>query len=197
MRDLLARLRGMLFRISQTGRGSRICIGRGLRLYCKLEICGTGRVRLGDDCVVAGIPGDNRHYVTLYTHSPDAEISIGARARLYAGRISSSHGISIGDDLLMEESGIMDTDFHAITPDRGPPQERPEQCRVRIGDRVSIGARSIIAKGVSVGDDVSIYPGSIVTRNIPAGLTIAGNPAKPLRVGAEPESQPRQRRAAT
>lgn len=181
MKDTLARLRGYFFRAFQAGRDSRISIGRGLRLYCKLEISGPGRVSLGTDCTVAGIPGDNRHYVTLYTHGPDAVITIGDRARLFAGRLSSRHEISIGDDLLIEESGIMDTDFHTITPDRGQPSERREQCRVSIGDRVSIGARSIVGKGVKIGNDVMIYPGSIVTRNVPADCTVGGNPAKPLR----------------
>jgi acetyltransferase-like isoleucine patch superfamily enzyme len=181
VKDLIALMRGYVFRTFHNARNSRIDIGKGLKLYCKLEIRGKGRVSIGADCVITGVPGDNRHYVTLYTHSSEAIIKIGDHARIFAGRISSKFEITIGDDLLIEEAGIMDTDFHTLTSDRGTPHEDREQCRIHIGNRVSIGARSVITKGVTIGDEVMIYPGSIVNRNVPSSCTIVGNPGKPLR----------------
>jgi maltose O-acetyltransferase len=50
--------------------------------------------------------------------------------------------------------------------------------KVRIGDRVFIGAGSIILPGVSIGDDVIIGAGSVVSRDIPSGVVAAGNPAQ-------------------
>ncbi|MFC3816427.1 acyltransferase [Lysobacter sp. GCM10012299] len=41
--------------------------------------------------------------------------------------------------------------------------------RVRIGERVFVGAGSIILPGVSIGDDVIVRGGSFVTTDIPAG----------------------------
>ena len=75
----------------------------------------------------------------------------------------------------------MDTDFHAITLDRAEPVEDREACRVRVGDRVSIGARSIICKGVAIGDDVLVIPGSVVSKSVPAGSVVAGSPARLFR----------------
>jgi maltose O-acetyltransferase len=49
--------------------------------------------------------------------------------------------------------------------------------RVTIGDRVFIGAGSIILPGVDVGNDVIIGAGSIVTRSIPSDSVVMGNPA--------------------
>lgn len=49
-----------------------------------------------------------------------------------------------------------------------------------IGDRVFIGAGSIILPGVRIGDDCVIGSGSVVTRDIPAGTVCAGNPARKI-----------------
>jgi maltose O-acetyltransferase len=50
--------------------------------------------------------------------------------------------------------------------------------RVRIGNRVFIGASSIVLPGVYIGDDVIIGARSVVTADIPSGSVAAGNPAR-------------------
>lgn len=50
--------------------------------------------------------------------------------------------------------------------------------RVTIGDRVFIGAGSIVLPGVSIGSDVIVGAGSVVTKDIPGGMVYAGNPAR-------------------
>ena len=52
--------------------------------------------------------------------------------------------------------------------------------KVTIGNRVFIGAGSIILPGVMIGDDVIIGAGSVVSRDIPASRVAAGNPARIL-----------------
>ena len=47
-----------------------------------------------------------------------------------------------------------------------------------IGNRVFIGASSIILPGITIGNDVIIGAGSVVTKNIPDNSLYAGNPAK-------------------
>lgn len=49
---------------------------------------------------------------------------------------------------------------------------------VTIGNRVFIGAGSIILPNVTIGDDVVIAAGSVVTKDIPSGCVAAGNPAR-------------------
>lgn len=51
---------------------------------------------------------------------------------------------------------------------------------IRIGRNVWIGAGALILPGVTIGDDALIGAGSVVTRDVPAGVTVAGNPARPL-----------------
>ncbi len=177
--DMIAGLRGWLFMRVSGMTKKNIQIGRGLRLYKKLEIQGPGRVIIGEGCTIRGAQGDPGQYVTLYTHSEGATITIGRNAALCAARMSAKFSISIGDDFFAEEAGIADTDFHSLDRDRGVPQTEDEnKCAVMIGNRVSLGARSIVTKGVRLGDDVIIAPGSIVNKNIPDACYAMGNPAK-------------------
>ena len=178
MNHVMARLHGNI--VSRYCRLFRknIVIGSGLKLFGKLEIKGNGKVAIGRNCTISGIRGDRSQYVTLYTHSPDAEITIGGNAHLYAARISCRFSITIGDDILIEEAGIADTDFHSLGIDRKTPDETFKKCRIVIGNRVSIGSRSLINKGVRIGKDAIVCPGSIVTASVPGATMVAGNPAR-------------------
>ena len=50
--------------------------------------------------------------------------------------------------------------------------------RVKIGNNVFIGAKSIILKGVTIGDNVIIGAGSVVAKDIPGNCVAAGNPCR-------------------
>jgi acetyltransferase-like isoleucine patch superfamily enzyme len=181
MRDWLARLRGMLFILSCQLLGKNIRIGRGLKMYKKLTIDGPGRVELGENCVVAGVPGDRAQYVSIDTQSPDACITIGNNVVLSAARISARYAISIGNDVVIEESGIVDTDFHSIKRDRDSGlNETPNKCKIIVGNGVLIGARSFVSKGVSIGENTVAAPGSIIATSLKAGMVVCGNPARPM-----------------
>jgi serine O-acetyltransferase len=47
-----------------------------------------------------------------------------------------------------------------------------------IGNRVFIGAHSIVVGKITIGDDAMICPGSFVTRSVPPRAVVMGNPAK-------------------
>lgn len=49
---------------------------------------------------------------------------------------------------------------------------------ITIGANVWIGGGAIILPGIAIGDDAIVGAGSIVTRDVPAGVTVAGNPAR-------------------
>lgn len=50
-----------------------------------------------------------------------------------------------------------------------------------VGNRVRIGAGSVIVGDVSIGDNVIVGANSVVTKNIPANSIVAGNPAKIIK----------------
>ena len=52
--------------------------------------------------------------------------------------------------------------------------------QVHIGNRVFIGAASMVLPGVRIGSDVIVGAGSVVTRDLPDGVIAAGNPARVL-----------------
>lgn len=52
---------------------------------------------------------------------------------------------------------------------------------IAIGANCWIGGGALILPGVTVGDDAVIGAGAVVTRDVAPGVTVAGNPARPLR----------------
>lgn len=51
---------------------------------------------------------------------------------------------------------------------------------VTIENDVCIGYNATILKGVTIGAGAVISPGALVIEDVPAGITVAGNPAKPV-----------------
>ena len=106
---------------------------------------------------------------------PGATISIGNGTYLNRNvEVVAYEAVSIGRDCRIAwDVVIMDTDMHGHG---NAPPARP----VSIGDRVWIGCRAIILKGVTIGDDAIVGAGAVVTRDVPPGAVVAGNPAKPI-----------------
>lgn len=50
--------------------------------------------------------------------------------------------------------------------------------KVKVGNNVFIGAKSVVLCNVTIGDNVVVGAGSVVTKNIPSNSVYAGNPAK-------------------
>ncbi|MCX7559702.1 acetyltransferase [Sulfitobacter sp. F26204] len=51
---------------------------------------------------------------------------------------------------------------------------------VTIGDHAYIGSGAIIRQGINIGAGAIVGMGAVVTRDVAPGVTIVGNPAKPL-----------------
>jgi serine O-acetyltransferase len=82
------------------------------------------------------------------------------------GNIILSHG-PIGSNCTIEQSVTI-----------GAAGKGAERGHPSIGDRVFIGAHSIVVGRITIGDDAVISPGSLVTRPVPRRAVVAGNPAK-------------------
>ena len=182
MYNSIASFRGFIFKLKCKVFSRKIFIKKGLRLFKKIKIEGPGKVYIGENCRINGIKGDSSKYVTIDTHNKNAIISLGDNVSLYAARISSNYKIDIGNNVLIEETGVVDTDFHSIDKERGDPLgEDLSRCQINIGNNVSIGAYSVVTKGVNIGDNVIVVPGSVVTRSINSGSLVSGNPARAIK----------------
>lgn len=73
---------------------------------------------------------------------------------------------------------VMDTDLHHVSESTSG-----KSSEVRIGNRVWIGANTIICKGVEIGDGAIIAAGSVVTRDVPSACMAAGVPARIVKEG--------------
>jgi carbonic anhydrase/acetyltransferase-like protein (isoleucine patch superfamily) len=58
-----------------------------------------------------------------------------------------------------------------------------------IGDRCLIGMGAILLEGVKIGAGSIVGAGAVVTKNVPAGVVVAGVPAKIVRELSEQDRQ--------
>jgi acetyltransferase-like isoleucine patch superfamily enzyme len=107
----------------------------------------------------------------------DAVVKIGRGTYLNRNtEIVVAQSVLIGEDCkIARDVLIMDTDQHAV---HGQDLlARP----VEIGDRVWIGSRAIILKGVSIGHDSIVGAGAVVTKSVPPYSVVVGPAARVIR----------------
>ena len=162
------RMRGILARRRHVTSGGEL-----LLLREKVEIVrrdgGAQRLVLGPRVQIA-------ERARLVFEGPDGLIEIGEDSFLNARcEIRAREHVRIGAHCrLAFDVIVMDTNHHDLA---GSPTTRP----TIIGDRVWIGARALILRGVTIGDGAVVGAGSVVTRDVPERVLVAGNPAKQIR----------------
>lgn len=80
------------------------------------------------------------------------------------------------------DSQVLDTDQHHIVG-VDEVELRPHTAPVRLEERVLVGSRASVLKGVTIGADAVVGTGAVVTRDVAPGALVAGNPATVLREG--------------
>ena len=87
--------------------------------------------------------------------------------------------IEIGDRALLGPGVHLYTATHSLDPAKR--REGLEYARpIAIGNDAWLGGGSIVLPGVSVGEAAVVGAGSVVTHDVPPGVTVAGNPARPI-----------------
>ena len=97
---------------------------------------------------------------------------------MFGSSIVAAQHVKIGDDCLIgTHVSIMDCDFHRVEDKSWDTSGQP----VTLEDRVWLGNRSIVLKGVTIGHDAVVAAGSVVTRDVPPRTVVAGVPARVVR----------------
>lgn len=83
-----------------------------------------------------------------------------------------------GDNVVITMNCVLLHHFFDVLDDG---EKRWGMGKLIIGNKVFIGASSIIVKPVTIGDNVIIAAGSVVTKDIPSNCVVAGVPAKVIK----------------
>ncbi len=181
MRKIKDRIRTLFYVTKYQHILRKATFGANIKIRCKLKITGPGKVTIGGNCELARDPW-NDDYVTIYTHRPGARIEIGNNVILRATRFGSHLSIKIGDNTILENASIYDSDFHNIDATKRDEGFNKNDRPVVIGEGCYVGCECLCSKGTILSPHVTMLPGSVVgTKTIPANSLVFGNPGKILK----------------
>lgn len=116
--------------------------------------------------------------------SPGSKLIIGDNVGISGSTICAKDCVTIGDNVLIGSGCLItDSDAHPIYWEdrRRGCNDKIVHLPVTIGNDVFLGARCIVLKGVTIGDRVVVGAGSVVTHDIPSDCIAAGNPASIIK----------------
>ena len=144
-------------------------------------------VRFGDGVIV-------RSFTNLYgcvigddtQVGPFVEIqrgaTIGARCKIQSHTFICD-GVEIGDEVFVGHGVVFINDKRPrATTDEGALQTDDdwELLPTVVERRASIGSGAVVLGGLRIGEGAIVGAGAVVTRDVPAGITVAGSPAREL-----------------
>lgn len=97
-------------------------------------------------------------------------------------RVTVKCGVQLWDGLRIEDDVFVGPNVTFTNDVRPRSGRRPPKFAVTTIEKgASLGANATILPGVIVGAGAMVGAGAVVTKNVPPGVTVVGNPARPLR----------------
>lgn len=168
---------------AETGRDAQwqriapdVQLGQGVRVYAFVNLYGC---TIGDETSIGT-------FVEI-----QKGVTIGARCKIQSHTFICE-GVTIEDEVFVGHGvNFINDRYPRATVPGGQRQTESDwtvvPTRVRRG--ASIGTGATILGGVTIGEAAIVGAGAVVTKDVPAGLIVAGNPARTLRaVDVRPSS---------
>ena len=96
--------------------------------------------------------------------------------------MQAAASIDIGDDCILGDVNVMDTDMHAVAPDRRHDPNAPVRFAPIVLERnVWVGGQAAVLPGVRIGENSVVGFRAVVTSDVPPNVVVAGNPARVVR----------------
>jgi len=173
---IVALLNGYWHKLKFLVLGKKVRSGRWLRVYGTFRIRGSGKVVIGDNCLVIA---NVFKPVAFVTARPDSFIEIGNNVGFNGTTMECFEHISIGDWCNIADAYIVDSPAHHLSADRRSfSSAEVPAAPVRIMPNVWISARVVVTHGVTIGENSVIGACSLVRSDVPANSFYAGVPAK-------------------
>jgi acetyltransferase-like isoleucine patch superfamily enzyme len=169
--------KGYYYKFKYTILNKNVQIGRNFKVSGRLSIDGPGEVVIGDNVSIEG----EAFPVTPWTSNPDAKIVIGNNVFMNSTRFGCSKRIEIGDNCILADCRILDTDFHSVCPKNRNDPNHIESIPIKIGNNVWITMGCVILKGVTIGDNSTITALSVICDAVDEYSLYGGNPAKLIK----------------
>lgn len=176
--DALQRLRIAWFRRQWT---CATVIGRP-HLHSAVVLAGAGTIRFEGEVELGWrhSPGYLSGYTYIEARTAQSHVVVGHETHFNNGVcvVSQGPGIVFGRRCLVGPGvEVYDSDFHPLAAaDRKT--QAPAMAAVEIGDDVFLATGAIVLKGVTIGAGSVVGAGAVVVSDVPAGVVVAGNPAR-------------------
>lgn len=142
-------------------------LGKNVRIFAFTNLYGC---EIGDDVKIGT-------FVEIQKGS-----KIGNRCKI------SSHtficeGVTLEDEVFVGHNVVFTNDrYPRSTADGKLQTEADWVCIPTLVKRgASIGSGAVLLCGITIGENALIGAGSVVTKDVPPGVTVAGNPARPVK----------------
>lgn len=143
-------------------------LGRGVRIYAFVNLYGCD---IGDETSIGT-------FVEI-----QKGVSIGARCKIQSHTFICE-GVTIEDEVFVGHNVNFINDHYPRATNPDGSRQTDEDWKVmptRVRRGASIGTGAVLLGGITIGEGATIGAGAVVTRDVPAGVTVAGNPARQLQ----------------
>ncbi len=127
---------------------------------------------IGDECTIGAFVEIRR------------DVVIGSRVKIQAFAFIPE-GVEIGDGAFIGPHVTFTNDRYPASVNEAGELLMPGEWQLErtvVAARAAIGANATILCGVTIGEGATVGAGAVVVSDVPPGMTVVGNPARPLPI---------------